>query len=1350
MERGVIDTQTRTTTELLNKYPLHVNIAAMIRNHTAGELFDNLRLFFGATPENYNLQFEAIFGVYCNRLEWIHFLGTALGATSHVVRFPDIEKLSLGKVLFHVTIPRVAVPSGVPNTKNATAVVVKYTERTPIGISFELSMAALEKLRISFQDATLLDKVINIQAINSTLQCVANSANALQRGLINVVVTKLLRKAPPLPILKYLEEPTGGWNTNNLVNRSNAVFSIKTYLAQCMFILNRSDSKTAILNMLTELTTLVKSSIMMSSNLYRTSSGEDIGGVLVTTGNVLNILVNMFAALIRKDSVLAPVAYGEFLLSKENAVTAIAHHAILADFDQYVRNVETLNPGMLKKSNFLHLDQSTTHLQFQVMHLGETLVALEHIDRVYKDTVTHNPLDNRVELTFFSVLGLHLPKQIGYSTMDNKLTMNATVQNNAPTALYFYDKDFTLQKLEFSDCLRTLCHPIFHDSQVPVRIFTRDIKDGERLCDGHQYVVENDPPFPTDNNSRNFYADPPPQRSTNQIKSEYVDMEFYKPDNKCLYTELHPMYDFSDVTIEETIAQIVTPRVVTGNLPPALAPGEFHETRALEIMELSRNVYPSGYENTVAVLTNTVNDPEYPEIFYLISVLVHGNRDAFMAARNTITACINAAFNAKGILPFVHDFDMIRLIVHHMTDSGIMSEAHTHYKKLWYLLGLIRRVVEYGATHGTLLDDPMASYLNALFDKRLLPPIVHAFPLMKPETGVKVNNRLTNVRNADGRNYGVSNLDRIIDLAGNTLYRDEATEPEEITVASKIYYYCVLPAVANNHLCGASMLLHLLIPDGFFNDDFVQTEQLYVAEERFDGSPLLRRLFSQAGIVFAPGMDVNGLMTGLFRLIYRMPENARVLEIFGSLDPAQKAGMPGFHSIHHALYDGFILLAPPVLLEPYIRAVPFHRFYADPNIAQSCEHYMREFLTNNPQCNTVNGDFPLHPYFEREYFNWHRSPFTRYAATCLNNIKSMLALACMHTKFSPVSMYLQAKARIHPGFAMTAVRTDLFDVERILYGTKSSLAVIIGDPSVFKEKTDIHTTYHITQDISTLDMGMGFSAVTCPAYMRRVLSDMGANPQDMFKVFPVATFGNDVLDGWVRTHTGGTHASLFDPGTIDMLTFGQININEQPGILIGQKAVMEFIPTPVTSPLPYYRIPNNPRGRASCTLAVDPEKKPDLFKILYDHGLPDSQTFLSTANPWASQWGSLGDIMYNQFHREHIGYNSKIYSPCKQFFTLDEITIANRTLHKIASEYNSRSKTCIDGDNETQYVCVDGTNELTEKPCTIFQEAYPILAASSEGLLESHLKTPGLQSAETHFQNYLIEEVIPVTHILRK
>nr|QOE74721.1 major capsid protein [Elephant endotheliotropic herpesvirus 1A]QOE74957.1 major capsid protein [Elephant endotheliotropic herpesvirus 1A] len=1349
MERDV-DADIRLGSELLSKYPLDINVAALIRNYTAGELFDNLRLFFGASPEDYNLQFEAIFGIYCNKLEWIHFLGTALGMTSHVVRFPDAEKLSVGKIVFNVTIPRVAVPSGVPNTKNATAVVVKYTERTPISISFELSFAALEKLRLSFQDATLLDKLINIQAINNTLQCINNSANALQRGLINVVLTKLLHKAPPFFILKYLEEPTGGISSNNSVNRSNAVFSIKSLLPQCLFILNRVENKTSILNILTEMTALVKHSIMVDSSLYTTSGGDEVSGVLVTTSNVLNVITNMFSKLIHKASVVAPVAYGEFIMSKENAVTALAHHAIIADFDQYVQNAQNLTAGPLKKSNFLEMGQDRSTISVQLMQIGDTLVALEQLDKVYRNTMTHNPLDNRIELTFHTVIGLHLPKSISYSTMDAKVSLNSTIRNNVPTSIYFYDKDFTLQKVEYTDCLRTLCHPIFNDGQVCARIFTREIKDGERLCDGHQYVLDNDPPYPNEQHMRNFYGDAPPPMTTNQLKNEYQDLEFFKPSNKCLYTELHPMYDFSDVMIDEAVGQICTPRIMIGNMPQALAPSEFQEIRSMQILEISKNVYPQLYETTVGLATQTLNNPEYPEICYVISVLVHGNRDAFAAAHTLIVACINNAYTTKNMLPFIHDFDMVRLIANNMTDSRILSDAHMHYKRLWSLIGFLKKLVETGGLHGHLVDDPMLCYLNALFDKRLLPPIIHHFPAMKQDVNVKANNRPLNIRGAELRDYDVSNLERMINVGGHVVYRDDTIEAEDLTVSSKIYYYCMLPAMTNNHMCGASLLLNQFIPDGFFNSDFIKPENLYAAEQTFEASVMLRRLLEQAGVSTVRRPELHDIMTSFFRLLLRMPENARVLEITGPLDHAQRHCMPAFQAVHHSLYDGFLLVAPPLILAEYIQAIPFHKFYSDPVIAQACAPYIREFLTRYPQCNRTDGGFPTPPYFSREYFSWHRTPFFKYSDTCLNTVKSMMTLACMHTKFSPVSTYLQSRARIHPGFAVTLVRTDLFDVERILYSSKSSMSVIIGDPYVYKEKTDIHTTYHITQDISTVDMGMGYSAVTCPAYLRRIVSDMGATLQDLFKVFPVASFGNDELDEWIRTHTGGTHVSLFDPNTIDILTFGQVNVNEQPGILIGQKAVVECVVTPVTAPLHYFKIPNNPRGRASCTLAIDPERKQDLFRVIYDHSIPDAQSFLSTANPWGSIWGSIGDVMYNEFHREQIGYNSRIYSPCRQFFSLDDITISNRTLFKITGEYNSRSKSCIDGDNETQYVCVEGTSDMVEKPCIIFQESYPLLSASSEGLLESHIKPPAVRMSETHFQNYLIEEVIPITQILKK
>lgn len=1329
--------------EILPKYPVNVDVLSLLKGLSGEELFDNLRLYFGDDYNKYCLQFEAIFGIYCNRLEWIDFLSTALSITSHVVRFPDLDKMGMGKMIFHVTIPRVATASGVPSTKQATAVVIKYTEKTPISISFELSASCLDKLRLTFRE-TLLDKLLNIQAINTTIQAIRNSTNALQRGLANIVLTKILRKAPPLCILKSLHEPADLSRPFNKVARANMLQAIKTAFLESVFFLNRTD-KTLTYHVVNEMTNAVRASIMNKTDTYITKDGDDITGVIMGTQLVIQLLIQALQKGVLRRDVITPVSYGDFIMSKENAITAITHHAIVADFNQYLENMQNLDMSSLDKSAFLNSSQDTTTVNMHTLQIGDKLVALEQLDKIYKSTVTKNPLEGRMELSFYFPLGLSVSNHY-YSTVDNKVTIAHTAKTTLPVGAYFFDKDKTLQKLGYSDCLKTLCHPIVNDGHFSHRMFIRDPKEEE--LELARFVIDHDAQYPTDNEINNFY-----QRnqiwypSTNRLKNDLTGDEFYKPENKTLYTELHPFYDYSDVTVDDAIVQLCSPRILLGNLPVALAPPEYHELRALQIFETSKMAYPPHMDSTLSMLTASLTDQTYPDLYYLIPVLIHGNAEAFMDMKDLVARCINVAMATRNIIPFCQDYDMVRFIVAYLGDGSVLPVTYAFYKQIMTLLKFIKKVIETGSHTQLLANEPLCSYLNGLLDKRLLPPFLHAFPNIPEDMQMKTDRGIV-FDDVEVRNYDISNIERIYEIPGRALYRDVPIIEHGDVILAKIYYFCVVPSVTNNRACGASMALQYLIPDLFYNDDFIARENFYMDRVVFNSSPLLLQLIEQARVV-NNDFPIGRIARLLFGLLHRLPENARVLQLDCELDPAQRFGGLDFRSIQHVLYDGFFTFSPLRILAEYTRPIPFHGFYCEPTVAFSFSRELRDFVANNPQFHKNDGSLPLHPFLSKEYYNWQRTPFFKYSSACPQLIKSPLTLACMHTKLSCVSTFLQTRNNIHPGFALTVVRTDLFDIEKMLYSTKASTAVIIGEPSVQRETNDVSSTFHITQDISTIDMGLGYASVMCPAYLKRIVSDMGGNQQDMFRIFPIQRYADDDVNEWIRRNLGGARPSIYDQDTIDMLTFGKVSVDDGPSILIGQKATCECIITPVTAPLSFFKKPNNPRGRSSSTMTIDPERKTDIYKALYDHTISDGQTFFATANPWASQWGSLGDIMYNVTHRDNIGYNSRVYSPCQRFLSLDDINESHRSLFKLISDYASRAKTCIDGDNEIQHICVDGTAELTEQPCAILQEAFPILSSSSQALLEGYINNKQT-NGDTHFHNYLIAEVIPISTSFRR
>ncbi|AAK57130.1 T86 [Tupaiid betaherpesvirus 1] len=1374
-----------TAAELLSKTDVASDVLLHIKTTVGEELFDNLRLYYGDDPSRYHLSFEAIFGIYCSRMEWVTFLSTALALAAHTVRFDDLNKMSTGKMLFYIQVPRVATGAGLPASHQTTIMVTKYTEKSPITIPFELSAASLLHLKETFEE-TLLDRLLNLEALNTVLRTVKNTADAMERGLVHNFLLTLLRKAPPHFVLQTLREHSHLHRQSlTRVQRANILQSFKNKMLANLFLLNRYRDPEYLQRVLLQLLDASSDSILDNPATYVTGSGARVAGVLVGTAPVIQHLLHALRPLVTRDQVRAPAAYGEFVLSKENAVTAIAHHAILADFESQAARVATEKAADdLADPQFLRPEAAFTHLPMDILHLGEKNVALEHLRRVYKNTDTLDPLEQTVELTFFFPLGLYLPLDgQAYSTLDNEVKLTDAALHQLPVACYFYNKDRVLQKLDFADALRSLCHPLLYDGEPTRQAFVAaGAAAGEPAA----------PPVPVGGPGGGGTGGPAPAldrcvfpteplgglarrlvhfyqrrqevpRTTNEIKQDFGPADFFKPANVTLHTELHPFFDLTRYQEHHETAALCTPRVLVGNLPLGLAPPDFQEARGRQLLEHAKVRPPPDAEATLRLAALALHDPQYPELFYLLDVLVHGHAEAFAAARALLARCANAYFHQRGGLAFAHSFDLVRLIATQLGDGLLQPAVHAHYRQLLGLVRFLHRVSRLSGLNGQLAEEPLLAYVSALHDRRLYPPFLNRLPREDADVQLVADRQPLRAAQLEARNHGISDVPRLhaMDEDEPLFVEAERLRDDELAL-HKIYYYCVLPALTNNRACGLGLHLKTLLVELFYREPFVAATEADFAQGRVAHDTLLAQLLDPVAVDAHVG--VSAAARELFALLPYVGEHARLLEIRSPLDAAQRHGAPDFAARHHALYNGCCATTAPRLLRAYAYAVPFHRFYADPQIAAGLSDDIRRYLEEFPHYLRHDGGFPLHPALAHEYRQWHRSPFSRYSAHCPQQLSSVLALLAMHHKLSPVATALQSRLRLHPGFALTLVRTDTFEADRLLYSTKSSTALILNHPIVTKEERDINTVYHVTQNINSVDMSLGYTSATCTAHLRRVRSDMGARVQDLFRVFPMHVYRHPEVDRWLRQFTGAERTDLLDADAVSLLTFGRRTVPPPAQVLHGQLAVCEVILTPVTADLSYFQLPNSPRGRSACLFSVDPYDRDAAERALYDHAEPNGHTFASTVNPWASQKGSLGDVLYNLAHRDRLGYNSRLYSPCTQFFSTEEILRANRTLFRTIDEYLTRSRDCIRGDTEIQYVCVDGTEGLVEKPCQLFQEAYPIYMSSTPGLLEAQQQQqnrtggPGaggaghparaaaasVDGSRAHFGHYLIAETLPL------
>nr|WEG68808.1 major capsid protein [Mastomys natalensis cytomegalovirus 1]WEG68944.1 major capsid protein [Mastomys natalensis cytomegalovirus 1]WEG71172.1 major capsid protein [Mastomys natalensis cytomegalovirus 1] len=1336
-----------TATELLPKIDVPIDLLTHIKFSVAEEMFDNFRLYYGDDPSRYNLSFEAIFATYCNKIEWVTYLGTALAATTHTIAFHDLNKMTTGKMLFYIQVPRVATGTGLPTSRQTTIMVSKYTEKSPITIPFEISAACLTHLRETFED-TLLDKLLNADAVNTVLRAVKNTADAMERGLVDTVLKTLLHHAPPCFVLRTLiEHGSLARRMATRVQRANIAQGFKTKMLNTIFMLDRTKDRDQLFRYMGLLTESVTDSILDNPYTYTIGDGGRLSGVMLSTQTVIQSLLTSMSAVITRVGVKAPASYGKFVLSKENAVTAVAHHAIMADFAAHANRMERSSQEDLKESQFLDQKLTFTELPMDIMKLGEKNIALEHLRRVYKNTDAPDPLERDIELTFYFPVGIFVPPGRSYTTVENKIKLVDAAETQLPTMIYFYNKDNIPQRLTYADALKTLCHPIVHDATPCLQIFAQT---GPPIDERLQALCRRE--FPRDTMAHatrrliHFYQirrEPP--RTVNEVKHEFTTREFGKTENYVLYTELHPFFDFCHITVQGQIQALCTPRILIGNIPEALAPMDFHELRAKQVVEITKLRAPDAYETTLQVLRGTLSDQQYPELFYLIESMVHGDIQAFNTIRPLLIRCINNYYRQRGHLAFGNNFDMIQLIATQLADGALTPAAHAHYRTLLGIVRYIGKICQMSGLNGRLSDESLIAYVSAIHDHRLWPPFVHAIPRATNHVQIVADREPLDAAHMETRNIGLSDIARMMAMDNpEPLFMDGRRTPDDDFILHKIFYLCLLPAMTNNHMCGAGLNLKHLIIRLFYDRTFIMPEELSGAERRIRNEFLLSLL---QDIATDDIMNAEDAARELFFLIPYVPEHAKMLEIRAALDPAQRHGAPstGFESLQHVLYGGFCMINFPRILKDYVTPIPFHRFYSDPALAANLSQDIRTFLNDHPHFHRTDGGFPLSPIFAHEYQHWNRTPFSCYSSACSNTLESVLTLAIMHQKISPVAIALLSKLGIHPGFAMTVVRTDTFETDTMLYSTKASTAVIINSPVVTKEDRDISTIFHVTQNINSVEMSLGYGSASCVAHLRRVRSDMGSRVQDMFQIFPMHVYRNEEIDTWIRQVTGARRTDVLDAEAISILTFGRQTDKGGPSLLHGQRSTCEIIPTPVSADLEYFRQTNNPRGRSSSMLGVDPYDEDAALTALYDHATADPQTFFSTNNPWASQKGSLGDTLYNNRSKEQLGYNPSHYSPCSQFFTADDIISSNKTLFKTVDEYMSRSQDCIHGDADLQYIRVEGTDAIVEKPCRFLQEALTQHCSSTQALLESHLKGGrNTNLTETHYGNYSISETIPL------
>lgn len=141
---------------------------------------------------------------------------------------------------------------------------------------------------------------------------------------------------------------------------------------------------------------------------------------MIGTPTAIQALFSTVSQYITKKQVSVPVSFGRFIMGKENAVTAIAYHSIMSDFDTYVDHIATPNQDTPNKSDVFDKNQTQSQMRMNILQLGDKFIVLDHLNKVYKNTTTKDPLEKEMEITFYFPLGLYIPDETAFSTVDNK------------------------------------------------------------------------------------------------------------------------------------------------------------------------------------------------------------------------------------------------------------------------------------------------------------------------------------------------------------------------------------------------------------------------------------------------------------------------------------------------------------------------------------------------------------------------------------------------------------------------------------------------------------------------------------------------------------------------------------------------------------------------------------------------------------------------------------------------------------------------------------------------------------------------------------------------------------------
>nr|AHM96067.1 major capsid protein [Papiine alphaherpesvirus 2] len=1338
-------------------------------------LFD----FFAAVRSDqnslYDVQFDALLGSYCNTLSLVRFLELGLSVACVCTKFPELAYMNEGRVQFEVHQPLIARDGPHPVEQPIHNYMTKLIDRRTLNAAFSLATEAIALLTGEALDGTRVGTHRQLRAIQQLARNVQAVLGAFERGTADQMLHVLLEKAPPLALLLPMQRYLDNGRLATRVARATLVAELKRSFCETSFFLAKAGHRReAIEAWLVDLTTATRPSVAVPRLTHADTRGRPVDGVLVTTAPVKQRLLQSFLTLADTEAEV-PVTYGEMVLGGTNLVTALVMGKAVRSLDDVARHLLDVQEDQLELNretlDELESAPQTTRVRADLVTIGEKLVFLEALEkRVYAATNVPYPLVGAMDLTFVMPLGLFNPPLERFAAHAGDL-VPAPGQPDPrifpPRHLFFWGKDRRVLRLSLEQAIGTVCHPSLMNVDAAVGGLNQEPVDAANPYGA--YVAEL-PAGPAARLQEEFLETWQRRLAHGRLRwvaeGQMTPEQFARPDNAHLPFELHPAFDFfvgvADVDLPGPRAPPAGPgvvqatwRVANGNLPLPLCPTAFRDARGLEL-SVGRHVLAPA---TVAAVRGAFEDRGYPVVFYLLQAAIHGSEHVFCALARLVTQCIVSYWNNTRCAAFVNDYSLVSFI-HTYLGGEIPEECMAVYRDLVAHVEALAQLVGDFTLPGPELGGQAQPELNHLmWDAALLPP------LMWDCDGLMRRAELDEHRdcrvNAGGHdpvyvaacNLGTADFHRHDGrLLHNTQARaadaanDRPHRPADWTVHHKIYYYVMVPAFSRGRCCTAGVrfdrvyatLQNVIVPDIAPGEECPTDPATDTAHPLHPAQLVANTLNAMLhnGRVVADGPALLTLQV----LAHNAAERTTALLCAAAPDAgANTASTANMRLFDGALHAGVLLMAPQHLdqtveLGEYFYVLPVHALFAGADHVMNAPGFpagLRELARTVPL---------VPPTLGANHFSSIRQPVVQYVRESPAGENTLTyALMASYFKLSPVALYHQLRTGLHPGVGFTVVRQDRFVTENVLFSERASEAYFLGQLQVARHETGGGVNFTLTQPRGNVDLGVGYTATVATAAVRTPVTDMGNLPQNFYLGRGAPPLLDNAAAVFLRNAVvAGSRLGPAQP----LPVFGCAQVPRAAGMDHGQDSVCEFVATPVSASLDYFRRPCNPRGRAAGG-AYAGDREGDATALMYDHSQGDpAQGCAATANPWASQRFSYGDLLYNGAYR--LNGASPVLSPCFKFFTAADITARHRCLERLITETGSAVSTAT-ATSDVQFKRPPGCRELVEDPCGLFQEAYPPACASDPALLRKYRDGDAqAHGPETHFMQYLIHDASPL------